>query len=36
MCASTRFSMPIPLRNIKANTIIKTLTIFVGLPKTTQ
>ena len=27
MCASTRFSIAIPLRNIKANTIIKALTI---------
>ena len=27
MCASTRFSEAIPLRNIKAKTIIKTLTI---------
>jgi hypothetical protein len=27
MCASTRFSIAIPLRNIKANSIIKVLTI---------
>jgi hypothetical protein len=27
MCASTCFSIAIPLRNIKANTIIKVLTI---------
>ena len=27
MCASTRFSMAIPLRNIKDNIIIKPLTI---------
>ena len=37
MCASTRFPEAIPLRNIKAKTIIKALTILVflcGLPKT--
>ena len=27
MCASTRFAIAIPLRNIKANTISKALTI---------
>jgi hypothetical protein len=27
MCTSTRFSIAIPLRNIKANTLIKALTI---------
>jgi hypothetical protein len=27
MCASTRFSIAIPIRNIKANTIIKALII---------
>ena len=31
MCASTRFSIAIPLRNSKANTIIKALTILVFL-----
>ena len=31
MCASTRFSIAIPLRNIKANTIIKALTILALL-----
>ena len=31
MCASTCFSKAIPLRNIKANTIIKALTILVLL-----
>ena len=31
MCASTCFSIAIPLRNIKANTIIKSLTILVLL-----
>ena len=39
MCASTRFPEAIPLRNIKAKTIIKALTkffTFVGLPKTIQ
>ena len=39
MCASTRFPEAIPLRNIKAKTIIKPLIKFftlVGLPKTVQ
>ena len=39
MCASTRFPEAIPLRNIKAKTIIKPLIkffILVGLPKTVQ
>ena len=39
MCASTRFPEAIPLRNIKAKTIIKALTKFfctVGLPKSIQ
>ena len=31
MCASTHFSIAIPLRNIKANVIIKALTILVLL-----
>merc|ERR1711860_195429 len=39
MCKSTRFPEAIPLRNIKAQTIIKALTkffCFVGVPKTCQ
>ncbi|PIK45565.1 hypothetical protein BSL78_17560 [Apostichopus japonicus] len=39
MCASTRFPEAIPLRNIKAKTIVKALTKFftlVGLPKSIQ
>ena len=39
MCASTRFPEAIPLRNIKAATIVKALTkffTFVGLPKSIQ
>ena len=39
MCASTRFPEAIPLRNIKAPTIVKALTKFftlVGLPKSIQ
>ena len=39
MCASTRFPEAIPLRNIKAQTIVKALTKFftlVGLPKSIQ
>jgi hypothetical protein len=35
MCASTRFPEAIPLRNIKAQTIVKALVkifTFVGLP----
>ena len=39
MCASTRFPEAIPLRNIKAKTICKSLTKFftlVGLPKIVQ
>ena len=39
MCASTRFPEAIPLRNIKAVTIVKALTKFftlVGLPKSIQ
>ena len=39
MCASTRFPEAIPLRNIKAKTIVKALTkffTFVGLPKAIQ
>ena len=39
MCASTRFPETIPLRNIKATTIVKALTKFftlVGLPKSIQ
>ncbi len=39
MCASTRFPEAIPLKNIRANTIVKHLTKFftlVGLPKTVQ
>ena len=39
MCASTRFREAIPLRNIKAKTIVKALTKFftrVGLPKSIQ
>jgi hypothetical protein len=31
MCASTRFSIALPLRNIQAKTIIKALTILVLL-----
>ena len=31
MCASTRFSIAIPLRNIKTKTIIKALTMLVLL-----
>ena len=40
MCAATRFPEAIPLRNIKAKTIVKALTkfffTFVGLPKSVQ
>jgi hypothetical protein len=39
MCASTRFPEAIPLRNIKAKTIVKALVkffTFVGLPKSVQ
>ena len=39
MCASTRFPEAIPLRNIRAATIVKALTkffTFVGLPKSIQ
>jgi transposase InsO family protein len=39
MCASTRFPEAIPLRNIKAKTIVKALVkffIFVGSPKSVQ
>jgi len=39
MCASTRFPEAIPLRNIKARTIVKALTKFftlVGLPSSIQ
>lgn len=39
MCASTRFPEAIPLRNIKAKTIVQALTKFftlVGLPKSIQ
>lgn len=39
MCASTRFPEAIPLRNIKATTVVKALTKFftlVGLPKSIQ
>ena len=39
MCASTRFPEAIPLRNIKAKTIVKVLTKFftlVGLPSSIQ
>ena len=39
MCASIRFLEAIPLRNIKAETIVKALTKFftlVGLPKSIQ
>ncbi|CAB3998780.1 Transposon Ty3-I Gag-Pol poly [Paramuricea clavata] len=39
MCVSTRFSEAIPLRNIKAKTIVEALTKFftlVGLPKSIQ
>ena len=39
MCASTRFPEAIPLRNIKAKTIVKALVkffTFVGLPKSIQ
>ena len=39
MCASTRFSETIPLRNISAKTIVKALIkffILVGLPKSIQ
>ena len=39
MCASTRFSLAIPLRNIKAKTIVKASTKFftlVGLPSSIQ
>ena len=39
MCASTRFPEAIPLRNIKAPSIVKALTkffTFVGLPKSVQ
>ena len=39
MCISTRFSEAIPLRNIKAKTIVKALIKFftmVGLPKSIQ
>ena len=39
MCASTRFPEAIPLRNIKAKTIVKALTKFltlVGLPRSIQ
>ena len=39
MCASTRFPEALPLRNIKAKTIVKALTKFftlVGVPKSIQ
>ncbi|PIK38094.1 hypothetical protein BSL78_25069 [Apostichopus japonicus] len=39
MCTSTRFPEAIPLRNIKATTVVKALTKFftlVGLPKSIQ
>ena len=39
MCVSTRFPEAIPLRNIKAPTIVKSLSkffTFVGLPKSIQ
>ena len=39
MCASTRFTKAISLRNIKVKTIVKALTKFftlVGLPKSIQ
>ena len=39
MCTSTRFPEAIPLRNIKAKTIVKTLVKFftlVGLPQSIQ
>jgi hypothetical protein len=39
MCTSSRFSEAIPLRNIKAKTIVKALTkffSFLGVPKSIQ